>query len=159
VIQDDLPILFEHQLDPDAVKMKASHHFDDYIAQVAAETLKRGGTASKPATGQFLPPSDVWSFPKYPSRTVILPPNVNHENALREFILRNEVYLNEEDCWLGTWIHPRTGEYYLDIAMGIADVNEARKTAMQVSADDGRRIVAMFNSLRGETVFLFGEFG
>jgi hypothetical protein len=132
-------------------------NFENYLIKVAAETRMQGGTASKPATGEFLPPRDVWSFPKYPSRTAILPPAVDLLTELREFIIHNEVYLNEADCWLGTWIHPKTWEFYLDVATGIADMEAAREMAIKVSAREGRKIVAMFNSMRNETVFLFGE--
>jgi hypothetical protein len=128
--------------------------YDDYLSEVAARTMRDGGSASKPSTGKFLPAMDVWSFPKYPSRTAILPHTVDLVSELRQFILRNEAELNEDDCWLGTWIHPHTREFYLDVATGVTDLEEARNTAMQVSAADGRRIVAMFNAKRGETVFL-----
>jgi hypothetical protein len=128
--------------------------YDDYLSEVAARTMRDGGSASKPSTGKFLPARDVWSFPKYPSRTAILPHTVDLVSELRQFILRNEAELNEDDCWLGTWIHPHTREFYLDVATGVTDLEEARNTAMQVSAADGRRIVAMFNAKRGETVFL-----
>jgi hypothetical protein len=65
--------------------------------------------------------------------------------------------LNEANCWLGTWINPRSGEYYLDVATGIADLTEARRTAKRISVEDGRKIVAIFNSKRNETVYLWDE--
>lgn len=131
--------------------------FAKYISEVAARTMAQGGTASKPKTREFLPAMDVWSFPKYPSRTAILPQTVDLAHELREFIQRNEAVLNEEDCWLGTWIHPRTGDYYLDVATGVADLTEARRVAMKVSAMEGRRVVALFNAKRNETVFLWED--
>jgi hypothetical protein len=123
--------------------------------RVAAETLKNGGSASRLNEKVFLPPKDVWSFPKYPARTAILSSTVDLILELREFIIRNEVFLNETDCWLGTWINPRTKEYYLDISTGIADLNEARAMAIKVSLKEGRKIVALFNSKRNETVYLW----
>lgn len=131
--------------------------FAKYISEVAARTVGQGGTASKPKTREFLPAMNVWSFPKYPARTAILPQTVNLAHELREFIQRNEAVLNEEDCWLGTWINPRTGDYYLDVATGIADLADARRIAMEVSIKEGRRIVALFNAKRSETVFLWGD--
>jgi hypothetical protein len=131
--------------------------FERYVSKVAEKTMQQGGTASKPMTRTFLPVMDVWSFPKYPSRTAILPPAVNLALELEKFISRNEMLLDEEDCWLGTWIHPRTGEYYLDVATGITDLEEARRAAMKASADDGRNIVALFNSKRNETFFLWDK--
>ena len=100
---------------------------------------------------------DVWSFPKYPSRTEILPPTVDLETELRKFVIQNESFLSEADCWLGTWINPRTGDYYLDIATGIAELSEARRAAKKASLTEGRKIVAIFNSKRNETVYLWEE--
>ena len=128
---------------------------EEYVLRVAAETTKNGGSASKLNEKKFLPILDIWSFPKYPSRTAILPPTVNLATELRQFITENEVFLNEPDCWLGTWVNPRSGEYYLDIAMGIAGENEARETAMKISIEDGRKIVAIFNSKKNETIYLW----
>ncbi len=130
---------------------------EEYILRVATETIKNGGSASRLNQEKFLPPMDVWSFPKYPSRTKILPPTVNLETELREFAIHNESLLNEANCWLGTWINPRSGEYYLDVATGIADLSEARRMAIKISLEDGRKIVAIFNSKRNETVYLWDE--
>ncbi len=130
---------------------------DEYILRVAAETIKNGGSASRLNAETFLPPVDVWSFPKYPSRTEILPPTVDLASELRKFVIQNESFLNEADCWLGTWINPRSGEYYLDIATGVAGLNEARRAAKRISNKDGRKIVAIFNAKRNETVYLWDE--
>jgi hypothetical protein len=131
--------------------------FAKYISEVTTRTAEQGGTASKPKTLEFLPAMDVWSFPKYPARTAILPYTVDLAHELRKFIQRNEAVLNEEDCWLGTWINPQSGDYYLDVATGIADLAEARRVAMEVSATEGRKIVALFNAKRNETVFLWED--
>lgn len=130
------------------------NRFESYLDAVVTKTIQNGGTASSPGTCRFLPAQDVWSFPKYPSRTKILPPTVDLKTELRDFILCNERLLNEEDCWPGTWIHPRTGEYYIDVATGVANLDEARRMALQVSENEGRKIVAMFNAKKNETVFL-----
>lgn len=134
--------------------MKNRSDFEKYILEIVRRTLNFGGSASKPNMCGFLPSMDVWSFPKYPARTAILPHTVDLAHELREFIQRNETVLDEEDCWLGTWIHPGSGDYYLDVATGIGDLAEARRAAMQVGAAEGRRIVALFNAKRNETVFL-----
>ena len=132
--------------------MKTS--FEIYLETVIARTLQNGGTASKPSSCKFLPVQDLWSFPKYPSKTAILPPSVNLLDELRNFVAKNEVPLNEDDCWLGTWINPQTGEYYLDIATGIEDLETAKEIAIQAGKAEGRQIVAMFNPKKNETVFL-----
>ncbi len=125
--------------------------------RVAAETLKNGGSASRLNEKDFLPPKDVWSFPKYPARTMILPSTVDLAAELQKFVIQNETLLNETDCWLGTWINPRTKEFYLDIATGIVDLDEAVRAAKRISLEDGRKIVAIFNSKSNETVYLWEE--
>ena len=125
--------------------------------RVAAETLKNGGSASRLNEKDFLPPKDMWSFPKYPARTMILPSTVDLAAELRKFVIQNETLLNETDCWLGTWINPRTKEFYLDIATGIVDLNKAVRAAKRISLEDGRKIVAIFNSKRNETAYLWEE--
>jgi hypothetical protein len=97
---------------------------------------------------------DVWAFPKYPSKTAILPQDVPLIEALRDFILANELFLREPDCWLGTWIHPQTHEFYLDIATSCAELNLARQMTFEASQREGRRIVAIYNSKHKETIYL-----
>jgi hypothetical protein len=74
--------------------------------------------------------------------------------ALKSFISANETFLREPDCWLGTWINPQTRCLYLDITTSCRDLDEARKLALDISAHEGRRIVAIYNSKRKETVYL-----
>lgn len=128
--------------------------FEDYLITIIEKTLSQGGTASKPSQCQFLPVRDLWSFPKYPARTVIVPYTVNLVETLRSFITQNEAFLNEEDCWLGTWLHPQTREVYFDVATGIKDLNAARDVAHQAGIREGRLVVAIYNPLRNETIYL-----
>lgn len=128
--------------------------FEGYLADIIEKTLSQGGTASKPSQYQFLPVRDIWSFPKYPARTVILPVTVNLIEAVRDFITQNEALLNEEDCWLGTWLHPQTREVYFDVATGIQDLDTARNVANQAGTREGRLVVAMYNPFRNETIYL-----
>ena len=132
----------------------ARYYFEKYILEVAIATLENGGVASNPAIYQFLPTMDTWSFPKYPERTAILPPEVDLADELKSFIAANEPLLREPDCWLGTWINPRTHHFYLDISTSCDDLDEARKTALELSERAGRKIVALYNSKRKETVYL-----
>jgi hypothetical protein len=128
--------------------------FQTYISQVVSATMKEGGTASRPKTCEFLPARDLWSFPKYPARTAILPATVNLRDELKNFITANETFLDEADCWLGTWINPASGEYYLDVATGCEDLSEAKDMCAQAGIREGRAVVALFNSKRNETLFL-----
>ncbi len=127
---------------------------ENFLQEIADATLADGGAAFKLDTRQFLPPMDVWAFPKYPSRTAILPSNIDLVEALGDFISRNEQFLREPDCWLGTWIHPQTHDYYLDITTSCADVDTAIQMALEASRRAGRKTVAIYNSKRKETVYL-----
>jgi len=131
-----------------------NQRFEVYLAEVAARTIKEGGTASKPHVCEFLPVQDLWCFPKYPSKTIILPQTANILDALRRYIAQNETALNESDCWLGTWVNPQTGDFYLDVSTGIAGLEKAKRIAIQVGKQEGREIVAMFNPMQNQTIFL-----
>jgi hypothetical protein len=128
--------------------------FEIYIQNVARATFEHGGTASKLQGYELLPLMDAWQFPKYPSKTVILPPETDLVEALKSFISTNETFLREPECWLGTWINPRTLCFYLDITTSCKDLDEARRLALEISAREGRRIVAIYNSRRKEIVYL-----
>jgi hypothetical protein len=83
-----------------------------------------------------------------------LPPEADLVEALKSFISTNEGFLREPDCWLGTWINPRTRCFYLDITTSCKDLDEARRLALEISAREGRKIVAIYNSVRKEIVYL-----
>jgi hypothetical protein len=108
-----------------------------HSVEVAIATLEKGGSVSKLDTYQLLPPTDDWKFPKYPSRTVILPPQIDLADELKNFIFANEPFLREVDCWLGTWINPRTQQFYFDITTSRNDLEEARKLALELSKSEG----------------------
>lgn len=128
--------------------------FDKYVLEVAAATFQNGGTTSKLNDYQLLPPMDAWQFPKYPGRTRILLADVDLVNELKSFISANEIFLREPGCWLGTWINPQTRCFYLDITTSCTDLETAKKMALEISEREGRRIVAIYNSMRRETVYL-----
>ena len=127
---------------------------ESFIGAIVEQTMKDGGSASKPSRFEFLPARDLWCFPKYPARTVIRPQVVDLASEINDFIAKNASCLDEEDCWLGTWINPRSGEYYLDVATGIHDLEEARQMAMEAGSREGRSIVALFNPKKNRTVYL-----
>ncbi len=132
----------------------ARYYFEKYVLEVAIATLEKGVTVSKLETYQFLPAVDAWGFPKYPSKTAILPPQVDLVNELKNFILANELFLREADCWFGTWINPQTEYFYLDVTTSRDDLNEAKQIALEIGEHEGRRIVALYNSKRDETIYL-----
>lgn len=125
-----------------------------YVREIAAATLANGGAAFHLDTLQFLPPLDIWSFPKYPGKTIILPSDINLEQALKNYIATNTASLREPNCWLGTWIHPETREFYLDITTGCSDLKVAKRLALEASRRDGRKIVAIYNSKLKQTIYL-----
>lgn len=131
-----------------------AYRFEKYVLEVAIATLEDGGSVSKLNDYSFILPTDSWSFPKYPGKTVILPPHTALVVALKIFIQENRAYLLEKDSWLGTWIHPATGSYYLDITTRSETLEEARQEAIERGKAEGRTIVALYNSLREETVYL-----
>ncbi len=130
------------------------YYFERYVLDVAITTLEKGGSASKLDTYQFLTPVDAWGFPKYPGKTAILSSNVDLVQELKVFILAHRSVLLETDSWLGTWIHPSTHDYYLDITTSRKDLDDARKEAIERGKQDGRKIVALYNSKREQTVYL-----
>ena len=132
----------------------STHAWEQFVQAIAHLTRTDGGAAFKLDRCEFLPMMDIWSFPKYPGKTRILPPETDLVTAICEFIHANEMLLNETDCWLGTWINPYSREYYLDIATGHENLEEAKQMAYEAGLRDGRQIVAIYNSLRKETVFL-----
>lgn len=131
-----------------------SLHSKAYLAEVASRTIDLGGSASRPSTGEFLPDQDLWCFPKYPSKTAILPFSANLPEELQKFIVVNSSLLNQPDCWLGTWLNPNTRDFYLDIATGVEDFEEAKTYAIQAGKTENRQVVAIFNPLKKRTIFL-----
>lgn len=97
---------------------------------------------------------DAWQFPKYPGKTVILPPEIDQPVELIKFISLNVVLLMEPDCWLGPWINPQTRHFYFDITTSCDGSEEARRAALDISARQGRKIVAVYNSKLNEIVYL-----
>lgn len=132
----------------------ARYYFEKYVLEVAIATLEKGGSVSRLDSYQFLAPINDWKFPKYPGRTAILPMQIDLADELKNFIFANEPFLRETDCWLGTWINPQTQEFYFDITTSCDNLDEARKMALELSSREGRKIVALYNSERNETIYL-----
>ena len=130
------------------------YYFEKYVLDVAITTLEKGISASKLETYQFLTPVDAWGFPKYPGKTAILSSQVDLVEELKVFIQTHRSVLLEADAWLGTWINPSTYHYYIDITTSRKDLDEARKEAIERGRRDGRKIVALYNSKRKQTVYL-----
>ncbi len=131
------------------------YYFERYILEVSIATLERGGVTSKVDTYQFLAPIDAWGLPKYPGKTVVLPPGANIAEELIQFIKANEADLHEPDAWLGTWIDPTTKRCYLDITTILPTLEEAKREASERSIQESRNIVAVYNFKHNQTVYLW----
>ena len=128
--------------------------FQHYLALVALRTIEEGGITSHPVTYTFLEPIDAWGFPQYPSKTVIVPPSSILFDAIQAFVEQNMHYFLKSEVWFGTWIHPQTNACYLDITTSHENLNTARRLAQEASEQEGRKIVALYNSLRRQTIYL-----
>lgn len=129
-------------------------YFENYVLAICTTTLERGGVTSKIDTGQFFASTEAWGLPKYPDRTVILSPGADLKQEITAFILANELYLRQPDCWLGTWINPATGNCYLDITAIYSCLEDACREAIALSQHARRKIVALYDFKHEETVYL-----
>lgn len=129
----------------------------EWLHTVAAATRTHGGVAARLPTLDLLPPEDAWGFPKYPARTAILPHDVDLFAALDIFVATNMLQLCDQDSCLGTWLHPHTNQYYIDVTTSCADLATAYQQARCISLEQGRKIVAVYNSARQETVYLWDD--
>src|SRR5215471_14716641 len=109
------------------------YRFEKYLLDLCIVTLERGGVTSKMLTRQFLPPIDAWCVPRYPEKTLILPPEANLLAELRAFVQQNHAPLQETDAWLGTWINPFTRCCHLDVIELYPDLDAARREALKQS--------------------------
>jgi hypothetical protein len=136
------------------LKRLEQYYFDLYVLEVCIATLERGGTTSRPDSYQFLSSIEAWGLPKYPDRTVILPADANLPQEVTAFIHTNADYFRKKNCWLGTWIDPRTSHCYLDITGVYTCLDEARREAKLLCRRAQRRIVALYDFKHGRAVYL-----
>lgn len=130
------------------------YYFEKYVLEVCIATLEQGGVTTKLDTYQFLPATEAWGVPKYPDRTVILPPQADLAQEITAFIEANRTFLKEPECWLGTWIEPDTGNCYLDVTAIYSCLEEARSEALALSQRSRRKIVALYDFKEGQTIYL-----
>lgn len=130
------------------------YSFERYVLKVCTTTLERGGTTSRPDTYQFLSSVEAWGLPKYPDKTVILPPDANLPQEVTAFIHDNAHHFREANCWLGTWIDPQTSHCYLDITGIYTRLEEARREAIALCHRAQRKIVALYDFKHERTVYL-----
>ncbi len=115
---------------------------------------KTGGVSANLRQQKILPDQDWWMFPKYPSITKILPQKIDLELEIGNFVKENMQLLAEKDTYLGIWLNPKTKDYYFDVTTAVDDKKQALEKARKVSMKEGRNIVAIYNPIRDETIFL-----
>lgn len=113
-----------------------------------------GGVSLDIINNCLVKPHNYWMFPKYPSKTLIIPTTANIKRETLAFINKNKTFLNEPGCMLGIWINPKTNEYYLDITTTRESKEQALDDARQYSIEQGRNIVAIYNPLIDQTIYL-----
>jgi hypothetical protein len=150
-------ILFEERIDllmysEDQETWLEQYRFEKYLLDLCIVTLEQGGVTSNILTRQFLPPIDAWGVPKYPERTLILPPESNLIPGLRAFIQRNQTALHGPDTWLGTWINPFTRCCHVDVTEIYPDLADARREALKHS-----QVLALYNFKHNQTIYLHAE--
>lgn len=132
------------------------YYFERFLLEISIATLERGGVTSSLHTYEFLASIDAWGLPKYPDRTLILPPEASIAEGLRSFIQKNTSHLYAPGAWLGTWIHPLTHDCHLDVTEICPTLEEARRAAQMHSLSKQQGIVALYNFKHNLTVFLSG---
>ena len=128
------------------------YRFEKYLLDLCIMTLEQGGVTSNILTRQCLPPIDAWGVPKYPEKTLILPPGANLIRGLRAFIRRNQTLLHGPETWLGTWINPFTNCCHVDVTEIYPDLDEARREALKHS-----QVLALYNFKHNQTIYLHAE--
>lgn len=131
--------------------------FKKFLSLTNDEIQKTGGVSASVEQRKLLNPRDSWYFPKYPSRTRIVPQSVNLLIELETFIKDNMELLLEEDTFLGVWLNPNTGHYYIDITTSIDILDLAKKTAKDISQREGRKIVTLYNPSKNKTEYLWED--
>lgn len=121
---------------------------------VEKRTKESGGVTFDLRKKVSLEKLDFWYFPKYPSKTKILPLSVNLHEELEKFVDENKMFLLEPDCFLGTWINPKNKKYYLDITTCVGDLGKAREFCAEISKREKRKIVSIYNPYKNKVVFM-----
>ncbi|MBC8163549.1 MAG: hypothetical protein H7Z42_20275 [Roseiflexaceae bacterium] len=132
----------------------ARYSLHRHLRQIVLLTYRHGGVTARLEPAELLGAVDIWMFPKYPAKTVIVPPGRALMPAIRTFVQLHRAALCEHDAWLGTWVSPITGYWHIDIATGCSNLDEAQQQAFAYSARDGRTIVALYNLHQRRTVYL-----
>ena len=128
-----------------------------FLSILVKEIGQTSGVSASIDQRKLLNPRDSWYFPKYSSRTRIVPQTANLFVELEKFVKDNMELLIEENTFLGVWLNPNTHHYYLDITTSIDDLDIAKKTAKEISRREGRKIVTLYNPYLNKTEYLWKD--
>jgi hypothetical protein len=123
------------------------------IEQIVRMTVDHGGTTADLRTMKILPAIDAWYFPRFPEWTMIVA-LTDLDSSVSHFIEVHREMLITGNLWLGTWINPETRTCYLDLITRTADAQEALALARRYSRYGGRKIIAICNPSRRQTLDL-----
>lgn len=84
----------------------------------------------------------------------MLPPDADLIRALEASTRSNVLSLSEENCRLGTWVHPETKNVDLGVTTSRNDLDETLRVIVLVNAASSRKTIAVYNSSMGDTVYL-----
>jgi hypothetical protein len=127
---------------------------NDFFDVVVSNTVKHGGVTADVNSYSILSPQNVWYFPKYPSKTVIIPATSDLKSEILQFIEKYWQLLMANDCVFGVWLKPKTNQYYIDINTFTRLESDALSLAEKNSKAEGRSIVSIYNPQQNKTVYL-----
>lgn len=125
-----------------------------FLTTLLRKTFQFGGVTFKFSDKIFIDKIDTWIFPKYPSKTLIIPIKKISVNVLKFFIFKNYKQLCENNCYFGTWLNLKNNCVYLDINTSFVNKNLAIKIAKKISNTEKRNIVAIYNPKKNSTIYL-----
>ncbi|HEV2412754.1 MAG TPA: hypothetical protein VGS28_03040 [Candidatus Saccharimonadales bacterium] len=126
---------------------------DVLIEELVKRTLENGGLTFDFKNHEFVKPQDYWYFPKYPGLTAIVDQS-ELADSLNTFIAANQNLLLEDDVVFGTWVNPKTNKVYIDINTFNKDRAIALRIAKELSENQGREIVSMYNPIQEKTEYI-----
>ena len=126
---------------------------DTFLAHPITVAEEMGGVTASIRAQTVIPPQDVWYVPRNPDIAL----RVDKEESvlsLATFVNTHNDTLMFSDALLGIWINPETHKYCFDIIDSKQTLSEARQDAEKINEGTEEKIVAIYNPLKKETVYL-----
>lgn len=128
--------------------------FHDLVTQIVRHVSMHGGVTVDCRKQRVVELGDVWLYPKYPSKTLIIPSSEDLFETLAAYLHQYQKLLTDEDCYFGVWLNPKSQAYYLDINTTKTSKDDAITDAVARSKHDGRNIVSIYNPRYAKTIYL-----